>query len=54
MSHSRREEITNRLKQFNAGDQYEIIDVVGEGAYGVVWYASPVLFIIQLSSDMDK
>lgn len=46
MSHSRREEITNRLKQFNAGDQYEIIDVVGEGAYGVVWYASPALFII--------
>lgn len=40
MSHSRREEITTRLKQFNAGDQYEIIDVVGEGAYGVVWYAS--------------
>ncbi|KAI9479613.1 mitogen-activated protein kinase [Zychaea mexicana] len=36
MSHSRREEITNRLRQFNAGDQYEIVDVVGEGAYGVV------------------
>lgn len=40
MSHSRREEITARLRQFNAGDQYEIVDVVGEGAYGIVWWAT--------------
>jgi mitogen-activated protein kinase 1/3 len=36
---SRREEIVSRLKQFNGGDQYDVVDVVGEGAYGVVWYA---------------
>ncbi|ORZ03484.1 mitogen-activated protein kinase [Syncephalastrum racemosum] len=36
MTLSRRDEITSRLKQFNAGDQYEIVDVVGEGAYGIV------------------
>ncbi|KAG1163011.1 hypothetical protein G6F36_013858 [Rhizopus arrhizus] len=33
---SRREEIVSRLSQFNGGDQYEVVDVVGEGAYGVV------------------
>jgi mitogen-activated protein kinase 1/3 len=37
MNSSRREEIVARLEHFNAGDQYDIIDVVGEGAYGVVW-----------------
>ncbi|SAL97737.1 hypothetical protein [Absidia glauca] len=36
MTSSRREEIVARLEHFNAGDQYDIIDVVGEGAYGVV------------------
>ncbi|RUS20111.1 kinase-like domain-containing protein [Endogone sp. FLAS-F59071] len=30
------QQLNSRLKNFNAGDQYEIIDVVGEGAYGVV------------------
>ncbi|CAO3703393.1 unnamed protein product [Rhizopus stolonifer] len=30
------EEIVARLKQFNGGDQYDVVDVVGEGAYGVV------------------
>ncbi|KAG1467804.1 hypothetical protein G6F56_004207 [Rhizopus delemar] len=33
---SKREEVVSRLSQFNGGDQYEVIDVVGEGAYGVV------------------
>ena len=23
---------------FNVSDQYDIQDVIGEGAYGVVWY----------------
>ncbi|KAI8338174.1 mitogen-activated protein kinase [Chlamydoabsidia padenii] len=36
MTSSRREEIVARLEHFDAGDQYDIIDVVGEGAYGVV------------------
>ncbi|KAI8069409.1 mitogen-activated protein kinase [Gongronella butleri] len=36
MAQNRREEIVARLRHFNAGDQYEIVDVVGEGAYGVV------------------
>jgi len=26
-----------RARNFNAGEQYEILDVVGEGAYGIVW-----------------
>jgi hypothetical protein len=24
---------------FNVGDAYQLLDLVGEGAYGVVWYA---------------
>ncbi|KAI8967907.1 mitogen-activated protein kinase [Mycotypha africana] len=36
MTMSRRDEIASRLKYFNGGDQYDVIDVVGEGAYGVV------------------
>lgn len=26
-----------RARNFNVGEQYEILDVVGEGAYGIVW-----------------
>lgn len=37
MSSSRQQELAARLQQFNAGDQYEVVDIVGEGAYGVVW-----------------
>ena len=29
----------SRKISFNVSDQYDIQDVVGEGAYGVVWYA---------------
>lgn len=29
---------SSRKISFNVSDQYEIQDVVGEGAYGVVWY----------------
>ncbi|CAO3609347.1 unnamed protein product [Mucor fragilis] len=36
MALSRRDEIAVRLKHFNGGDQYDVIDIVGEGAYGVV------------------
>ncbi len=28
----------SRKISFNVSDQYEIQDVVGEGAYGVVWF----------------
>ena len=28
----------SRKISFNVSDQYDIQDVVGEGAYGVVWY----------------
>ena len=28
----------SRKISFNVSEQYEIQDVVGEGAYGVVWY----------------
>lgn len=27
-----------RKVNFNVSADYEIIDVIGEGAYGVVWY----------------
>lgn len=30
----------SRKISFNVSDQYDIQDVVGEGAYGVVWYIS--------------
>lgn len=30
----------SRKISFNVSDQYDIQDVVGEGAYGVVWYVS--------------
>ena len=30
----------HRKIQFNVSDQYEIIDIIGEGAYGVVAYVS--------------
>lgn len=32
MSHDK-----SRKVNFNVSDQYEILDVIGEGAYGVVW-----------------
>jgi hypothetical protein len=33
----------SRKISFNVSDQYDIQDVIGEGAYGVVWY---VLLIV--------
>lgn len=30
----------SRKISFNVSEQYDIQDVVGEGAYGVVWYVS--------------
>lgn len=32
----------SRKISFNVSEQYDIQDVVGEGAYGVVWYAQHV------------
>lgn len=32
---------SSRKISFNVSEQYDIQDVVGEGAYGVVWYESP-------------
>jgi hypothetical protein len=31
----------SRKISFNVSEQYDIQDVVGEGAYGVVWYVYP-------------
>jgi hypothetical protein len=31
---------SHRKVNFNVSDQYEIIDIIGEGAYGVVAYVS--------------
>lgn len=28
----------SRKISFNISEQYEIADIIGEGAYGVVWY----------------
>lgn len=39
---------SSRKISFNVSDQYEIQDVVGEGAYGVVWYASLSVFASSL------
>lgn len=32
----------SRKISFNVSEQYDIQDVVGEGAYGVVWYVHPI------------
>jgi hypothetical protein len=32
----------SRKISFNVSDQYDIQDVIGEGAYGVVWYVYSV------------
>ena len=34
----------SRKISFNVSEQYDIQDVVGEGAYGVVWYTLLVNF----------
>jgi hypothetical protein len=31
---------SSRKISFNVSEQYDIQDVVGEGAYGVVWYVN--------------
>lgn len=30
----------DRLQNFVVGSNYQVLDVIGEGAYGIVWYAS--------------
>lgn len=30
-----------RLSNFVVGDNYQVLDVIGEGAYGVVWCVHP-------------
>lgn len=44
MSRSQAPSAANSRKiSFNVSEQYDIQDVVGEGAYGVVWYVTPAL-----------
>jgi hypothetical protein len=31
--------VDDRLAAFVVGDSYQVLDVIGEGAYGIVWYA---------------
>ncbi|TGO86384.1 hypothetical protein BPOR_0308g00040 [Botrytis porri] len=38
----------SRKISFNVSEQYDIQDVVGEGAYGVVWYATPLCYSYNL------
>lgn len=33
----------SRKISFNVSEQYDIQDVVGEGAYGVVWWVGPLV-----------
>ena len=35
----------SRKISFNVSEQYDIQDVVGEGAYGVVWYVFTLVSI---------
>ena len=39
---SRAPQSGSRKISFNVSEQYDIQDVVGEGAYGVVWYVTQV------------
>lgn len=36
---------SSRKISFNVSEQYDIQDVVGEGAYGVVWYVELRLIV---------
>ncbi len=38
----------SRKISFNVSEQYDIQDVVGEGAYGVVWYDLISLFLLSI------
>ena len=32
----------DRMSSFVVGSNYQVLDVIGEGAYGIVWYVPPV------------
>jgi len=38
-----------RLATFDVGATYQLLDVIGEGAYGVVWSVNHISFRIDLS-----
>ena len=42
----------SRKISFNVSEQYDIQDVVGEGAYGVVWYVQECF--LPVSSDANR
>ena len=33
-----------RVGNFSIGRHYQLLDVIGEGAYGIVWYSDSLLF----------
>ena len=43
---------SSRKISFNVSDQYEILDVVGEGAYGVVWYVQTLADGVVCKADL--
>jgi hypothetical protein len=44
----------SRKISFNVSEQYDIQDVVGEGAYGVVWYVDSYGIVPPLPSDFER
>ena len=34
-----------RVENFIVGHNYQLQEVIGEGAYGIVWYVPPVSYI---------
>ena len=39
-----------RVGNFAIGRHYQLLDVIGEGAYGIVWYSDCLLFPSVLNS----
>ena len=40
----------DRMSSFIVGSNYQVLDVIGEGAYGIVWYSpSPLALSVHFS-----